>query len=1381
MNTEKHTSIKKGVLVLVSILITLPSLAVDDTYYSSLNNKKDSELRSALTQLLYNHHTLFSKYDWSFPFDYDSNNYVWDIYTNNCQMTSNIGTGNTCCCDGINREHVVCQSTFDPDDKAKDKRPQYSDRHHLYLVDAHTNSFRNNYSYGECHTSSDASHGSCKNSSTHIPDEGKTTCSTHSLGWLGTVTTYSNLYSSDQPVYEPADEYKGDIARAILYMVVRYAEKTYCRLPDGAQYCSTSGGGAVSTNLTTENDYPVTTWSNSSTSDKVGQLFSSSLSTNYGLSAYGKALLLKWHRQDPVSQKEIDRNAGVEAEQGNRNPFVDYPCLVEYLWGNNTGTNFNTSNVAGSFQSAYFTVGSSDGCTCSTDPMISQPSGTVDIGTTNTVLSISETMVVRGLHLTGSGNLTLALSGTNASLFHLSTNSIKIADALNGTEITITYAPNAIGSHTATLKIYGGGITQANAHQVTLTGTCEARPTVTWIVDGANYHVNSVVSGERPALPVTPSDCAEDANRVFVGWTAQSDYNSADAAPADMFTKTAPIVSANTTFYAVYANTTISGGLTDYELFSGELVEGDYIIYYNGKAMNARIANSRLTYQEVTPTNNIISDPSDSIIWHIEASEDEWTLYNAKVGQYAAGTGVASKAQLLSDGTDEKALWNIEGNTTYEIINQYNAEVKNVNANLRNNGTFGFACYSTSTGGALSLYKRTMSISYSDFSLHCSMANYVTITFHKNDGSGTTMTQMVQKSTTTALTHNSWTREHYTFEGWATSANGAKVYNDGINVNTDSNMDLYAVWTENAKHTVTWHVLGNTSSVEFYDGENLVLPDTPNDCDADRVFVGWTTQSGYTHDSDAPNDLFSTASGTVTANAHYYAVYADKTTIGGTTTESVTFSDRYTEDTSVETTAIAIGTNTTVTFTKGSSSSKYYANGTAVRWYAGGTCVVSSSSTNITQITLSFGTSDGSNPITANCGSYENGVWTGDTSTVTFSQGNSTGNRRIAGISVTIGTTPVTTYSNYNNLCSSCVSASVPSPSFASAAVTLMTPSEEVNNALDKDGSDGEITYSSDQQSVATVNATTGAVTIVGPGTTTISASLASTSCYTVASASYTLTVHDFQATSATNVTNSSFTANWTTAGVSTYSLDVTQDVATVVPTATTFINKDFTASLDGWTINNVSGYENVWTHSSKYGAYATSYIKEGYEYTRYAAESWLISPAIDLTDATAATLVMNHAFRYATTQYLMITKDGGSNWTQLSPATWPDGSSWTFVNSEVDLAAYVGETVQIGFKYVGTTEACATWEIKTFAISGTANVPVVLHESISGYPKNVTGTNATVTGLSADSSYHYTVTPVGGNVSNEIDVTTTDTGCTATITAISDDDTMGTVAVDAQ
>ena len=95
---------------------------------------------------------------------------------------------------------------------------------------------------------------------------------------------------------------------------------------------------------------------------------------------------------------------------------------------------------------------------------------------------------------------------------------------------------------------------------------------------------------------------------------------------------------------------------------------------------------------------------NDSIVWHIAPSDSlgYWTIYSATVEKYAASTGAKNKAQLLATCTDNKALWSVTENTTYEFVNRAN-DIAGVNKTLRNNGTNGFACYSTDTGGALSL------------------------------------------------------------------------------------------------------------------------------------------------------------------------------------------------------------------------------------------------------------------------------------------------------------------------------------------------------------------------------------------------------------------------------------------------------------------------------------------------------------------------------------------------------------------------------------------------------------------------------------------------------------------------------------------------------
>ena len=269
--------------------------AVEKSYYNSVDGKSGTALREALTTLTYTKHTTDLGYDWTFDGIDIVNGEILDIYSTCSWTTSQQGKNYSDICDSYNREHVVPQSLF------HEAAPQKGDRHHLFLADGLVNNKRSSYPFGETNVTTAFSGYSNGNKA---------------LGKLGTA---SSGYSGT--VYEPDDEYKGDIARAVLYMVVRYATSDVCRM---------YGGSA--------NSYPVTTWDNA--------MFSGNLSTNYGLSNNAIAVFLKWHRADPVSAKEVARNNGVEKKQGNRNPFIDLPDLVEYLWGEHAGETVNLSSLS---------------------------------------------------------------------------------------------------------------------------------------------------------------------------------------------------------------------------------------------------------------------------------------------------------------------------------------------------------------------------------------------------------------------------------------------------------------------------------------------------------------------------------------------------------------------------------------------------------------------------------------------------------------------------------------------------------------------------------------------------------------------------------------------------------------------------------------------------------------------------------------------------------------------------------------------------------------------------------------------------------------------------------------------------------------------------
>lgn len=142
----------------------------------------------------------------------------------------------------------------------------------------------------------------------------------------------------------------------------------------------------------------------------------------------------------------------------------------------------------------------------------------------------------------------------------------------------------------------------------------------------------------------------------------------------------------------------------DYELYSGTITEGDYVIVYDGGALKNTISSNRLDYSDVTISNNKISNPEASVVWHIAASGGYWTIYNSSVSKYAGGTTTKNQGALLSSVTDY-AKWTVTGTNSYDFENYGRA--KESNKWLRKNGTYGFACYASGTGGALSLYKKT--------------------------------------------------------------------------------------------------------------------------------------------------------------------------------------------------------------------------------------------------------------------------------------------------------------------------------------------------------------------------------------------------------------------------------------------------------------------------------------------------------------------------------------------------------------------------------------------------------------------------------------------------------------------------------------------------
>ena len=141
-----------------------------------------------------------------------------------------------------------------------------------------------------------------------------------------------------------------------------------------------------------------------------------------------------------------------------------------------------------------------------------------------------------------------------------------------------------------------------------------------------------------------------------------------------------------------------------YTLYTGSIVEGDYLIVADDAAMKASIASNRFGYTNVAVVSNSISTSDASIVWHIAPSGDYWTFYNEDAAQYAGGNGTKNQGALLDDASGDGAKWTIVSGAS-PVITNYGNDKAGVNATLRRNDTYGFACYGTSTGTAPVFYK----------------------------------------------------------------------------------------------------------------------------------------------------------------------------------------------------------------------------------------------------------------------------------------------------------------------------------------------------------------------------------------------------------------------------------------------------------------------------------------------------------------------------------------------------------------------------------------------------------------------------------------------------------------------------------------------------
>ena len=159
---------------------------------------------------------------------------------------------------------------------------------------------------------------------------------------------------------------------------------------------------------------------------------------------------------------------------------------------------------------------------------------------------------------------------------------------------------------------------------------------------------------------------------------------------------------------------------------------------------------------------------------------------------------------------------------------------------------------------------------------------------------------------------------------------------------------------------------------------------------------------------------------------------------------------------------------------------------------------------------------------------------------------------------------------------------------------------------------------------------------------------------------------------------------------------------------------ESFAAGQGGFTIEDKvlpEGLTYVWAHNNKNGTYmkASAFKKP----TAYAAESWLVSPVINLSHATACQLSVQQAANFFKNQEnvlaalsVKVKEADAADWTDLTLSAWPAGTNWTFVEGTADLSDYDGKQIQVAFVYTSTAEIAGTYEVKDFAVRGKTDTP---------------------------------------------------------------------------
>lgn len=807
--------------------------AVTPTYYNAVDGKSGKNLFDAVHTVAktgYKGLTYDGLWTAYCAIDINSSDKVWDMYSNATAYTcggSAQGASYSKEGDSYNREHSIPKSWFG---SSTSKTTPGTDLFHVVPTDGYVNNRRSNYAFGEVASATYTSQSGCK-----LGSPKSISISNSILNASGS----SSQSCSTSKVFEPMDEYKGDFARGYFGTMIKWANGDY-------QTFTTGDGAAIFNTAYDAAHY-------------------------YGLTGYGVALLLKWHREDPVSQKEVERNDGIQSQQGNRNPFIDYPELVEYIWGNHTGETVTLANLTPTFEgytppatTTYTVILSRNGAT----EAITGQSDTYNLPAKNTESAACDNWAFDGwatskvTETTSQPSYVTSVSSAStvyavyaktesagsaphrATMAESTVASVTFSDATSDGNSDKSSSITDLVSSASGISSYSGSKVYAGTTGVKI-GSSSAAGSITLTLSSA-ANVKSVV--------VNAKKYGSDTGKLSVtaGSTAVGSTQSPNSTAGDLtFTATTAVSNTTTITVATSAKrayiksiTVIAegGGSTTTTYYASEPEECNCSGKLSTPAVTATPSDGTitLTWSDVTNATNGYSVTINKGVGYTTECG------NVEIGEVShSGTTNTCVITGLVNGLSYTTSVVANGTTSICESDAGTATATPVGCSQWDI-TFGYSTYTLTAGGAtvsptitgtqhgavtyessntsvltvnasgvvspVSAGTATVTAHWAGADGYCSkdvttstftVKGKVTVTFDKNDGSGTTTTQQVDYNTATALTANTFSRTGYTFLGWALTADGAKVYNDGESITITAATTLYAVWQVNT-HKVTF-------------------------------------------------------------------------------------------------------------------------------------------------------------------------------------------------------------------------------------------------------------------------------------------------------------------------------------------------------------------------------------------------------------------------------------------------------------------------------------------------------------------------------------------------------------------------------------------------